>query len=305
MGRRIQKGSSSGTVNYVYDGANILEEVDTAGNLVTRYTQGAGVDEPLAMLKSGTTSYYEADGLGSVSSLSNSSGALASTYVYDSFGRLQASSGTTGNPYRFTSRELDVETGLYYYRARFYDPGTGRFLTEDPIGFDGGENFYRYADNNPANFIDPSGLAPCLEISKFVQALTRNAGTTTQGRCATYVRKALEASGADTKGHSVNAKDYGPMLERDGFSKVKRDNYNAQIGDTIVFQPYPGGTAGHIQVFDGNQYISDFKQPKNGIYPGPRYRKAQVSYDIYRPTPCPTSSTEQSVIQKLKKAVVQ
>ena len=169
MGRRIQKSSSSGTVNYVYDGANILEEVDTAGNLVTRYTQGSGVDEPLAMLKSGTTSYYEADGLGSVSSLSNSSGALASTYVYDSFGRLLASSGTITNPYRFTGRELDSETGVYYYRARYYDPSLGRFISEDPIQFDGGTNFYAYAGNDPLNLIDPTGLAPacgCSEVPK-------------------------------------------------------------------------------------------------------------------------------------------
>ncbi len=154
----IQKSSSSGTVNYVYDGANILEEADTAGNLVTRYTQGAGVDEPLAMLKSGTTSYYEADGLGSVTSLSNSSGALASIHIYDSFGRLVASSGTITNPYRFTGRELDFETGLYYYRARYYDPVVGRFISEDPIRFNGGINYYRYAANNPIMLIDPSGL---------------------------------------------------------------------------------------------------------------------------------------------------
>ena len=107
FGRRIQKTSSSGTTNYVYDGANVLEEVDTAGNLVTRYTQNLGIDEPLALLRSGTTSYYEADGLGTITSLTNSSGAIANTYTYDSFGKLTASSGTVVNPYRFTAREFD------------------------------------------------------------------------------------------------------------------------------------------------------------------------------------------------------
>lgn len=68
FGRRIQKSSTSGTINYLYDGSNSLEEVDTTGNLVARYTQTQNIDEPLAMLRSGTTSFYNADGLGSITS---------------------------------------------------------------------------------------------------------------------------------------------------------------------------------------------------------------------------------------------
>src|SRR5947207_1013822 len=158
MGRRIQKSSSSGTVNYIYDHAYVLEEVDTAGTLVTRYTQNLGIDERLVTLKSGTASYYEADGLGTITSLSNSSGALAKTYIYDSFGRLFSSSGPASNPYGFTGRELDSETGLQYYRARYYDPAIGRFLSEDPIRFQAGMNFYAYVGNSPLNAIDPSGM---------------------------------------------------------------------------------------------------------------------------------------------------
>jgi RHS repeat-associated protein len=163
-GRRIQKSSSSGTTNYVYDHANVLEEVDATGTLVTRYTQNLGTDEPLVTLKSGTTSYYEADALGTVTSLSNSSGALAKTYVYDSFGKLLSSSGTIANPYGFTGRELDSETGLMYYRARYYDPQIGRFISEDPIGFAGDTNFYLYVENDPENLTDLSGL--CKDLDK-------------------------------------------------------------------------------------------------------------------------------------------
>ena len=158
MGRRIQKSSTSGTVNYLYDGASVLEEVDGSGALVSRYTQGDGLDEPLATLRAGTTSYYEADGLGSVTSLSNSSGALANTYTYDSVGKLTGSSGTIVNSYRYTAREYDAETGLYYYRARYYDSNIGRFVSEDPIGFRGGNNFFAYVENNAVNLVDPSGL---------------------------------------------------------------------------------------------------------------------------------------------------
>ena len=96
-GRRVQKSSSAGTTNYLYDGTNLLEEVDGSGNVLARYTQGPSIDEPLAEVRSGVTSYYEADGLGSVKSLSNSSGMLVNTYTYDSFGNLTASTGTLTN----------------------------------------------------------------------------------------------------------------------------------------------------------------------------------------------------------------
>jgi RHS repeat-associated protein len=90
--------------------------------------------------------------------LTNSSGSLANTYAYDSFGNLTASTGTVSNPFEYTGREFDPETGLYYYRARYYDPSAGRFISEDPIGFKGGANFYRYVRNNTVNATDPGGL---------------------------------------------------------------------------------------------------------------------------------------------------
>ena len=104
------------------------------------------------------TSYYERDGLGSITSLSNSLGALANRYTYDSFGKLTASTGTLVNPFQYAGREFDQVTGLYYNRARYYDPSLGRFLSEDPIKFDGGIDFYAYVLNNPTILVDPSGL---------------------------------------------------------------------------------------------------------------------------------------------------
>jgi RHS repeat-associated protein len=164
FGRRIQKSSSGGTTNYLYDGANSIEEINSAGAMVARYTQANGVDEPLAQIRSGATSYYEEDGLGSVTSLSNSTGSLANTYLYDSFGNLSASTGTLTNPFQYTGRDYDPETGLRYYRARYYDPAIGRFINEDPIGLAGGPNLYAYVGNGPTQFTDPDGTqaqAPC------------------------------------------------------------------------------------------------------------------------------------------------
>jgi RHS repeat-associated protein len=145
---------------YLYDGKTLLEEVDQTGNVLARYTQSKKIDEALAELRSGTASYYEADGLGSSTSLTNSAGTVAGTYTYDSFGLLTASSGTLINPFQYTGREADNETGLYYYRARYYNPPIGRFLSEDPIEFKGGTNFYAYVGNNPLNKRDPRGLSP-------------------------------------------------------------------------------------------------------------------------------------------------
>ena len=118
FGRRIQKSGPSGTTIFAYDGANGVEELNTAGAATARYVQGAGIDEPLA--RSGTAlNYYSADGLGSITSLTDSTGTPAATFVYGAFGVLSSSTGSTSNSYRYTAREFDQDTGLNYYRARY------------------------------------------------------------------------------------------------------------------------------------------------------------------------------------------
>lgn len=160
FGRRIYKSSSSGTSIFAYDGNNLIEQTNSLGTAVARYEQGLNIDQPLAMLSSATTSYYEADGLGSITSLSSGAGSLTQTYTFDSFGNRMNSSGSLTNPFQYTAREFDAETNLYYYRSRYYDPSFGRFLSEDRLGFEGGVNFYRYAQNSPVLWIDPSGSNP-------------------------------------------------------------------------------------------------------------------------------------------------
>ncbi len=158
LGRRIYKSSSSGTSIYAYDADNLVEETNSSGTAVARYAQGLSIDEPLALLRGGATSFYDADGLGSVTSLSNAAGSIANTYTYDSFGKVTASTGSLVNPFQYTARESDTETGLYYYRARYLDPWTGRFLREDPARFNAGPNFYAYVGNSPISYLDPFGL---------------------------------------------------------------------------------------------------------------------------------------------------
>jgi RHS repeat-associated protein len=144
FGRRIYKSSSSATSIYAYDIDDLIEETNAAGGVVARYTQTHDrIDEPVAMLRSGATNYYQADGLGSISSLSTSAGSLAQTYGYDSFGKQTSSSGSLTSPFQYTAREFDPETGLYYCRARYYESSAGRFVSEDPLQYEaGGANFY-------------------------------------------------------------------------------------------------------------------------------------------------------------------
>ena len=128
------------------------------------------------MERGGQSLYYNTDALGSVVDLRDSNGNLVQSYVYDSFGNIEQQVGSMENPYTYTSREFDSESGLYYYRARYYDRLSGRFLNEDPIGFEGEINFYVYVRNNPVNFRDPLGLKTIAkEILDIVKEVVEDA----------------------------------------------------------------------------------------------------------------------------------
>src|SRR5262249_50205179 len=134
--------------------------------LLARYIQGAEIDQPLAETRLGTTVFYEQDGLGTVTSLSGLNGTLTNTYTYDTFGNVTGSTGSFPNPLQYTGHNYDPETGLLYYRARYYDQTVGRFLTEDPARFGEGIDFYIYVLNNPLIWRDPEGEGTAGEASK-------------------------------------------------------------------------------------------------------------------------------------------
>ncbi len=119
------------------------------------------------MNRNATDYWYLHDGLGSVSELIDETGSTVyEKYVYDPYGNVtiydsdnqEISESAIGNPYYYTGRRHDFESGLYYYRARYYDPTIGRFLQRDPIGTLDHMNLYQYTGNNPLNWIDPWGL---------------------------------------------------------------------------------------------------------------------------------------------------
>jgi len=130
-GRRISKTVATTTTKYCYDGYQVIAEYQN-DVLARKYVYGPGIDEPICMIASGQRYYYHYDGLGSVVALSNMNGQFVESYSYDVFGQ-PSNISSVGNPYFFTGRRFDLETGLYYYRARYYNPRIGRFMQTDPI----------------------------------------------------------------------------------------------------------------------------------------------------------------------------
>ena len=187
FGRRVRKVNGTTTTIYLYDGANIAEMIDANGVETKRIVHGPGVDEPLATVAGTAPTYEEADGLGSITSTSTATGSVI-LESYTSFG--QAMAPAIPAPYAFTGREYDGETGLYYYRARYYDPTVGRFLSEDPIG--GAEqNVYEYAFNEPTKLTDPSGLFAVVNNIILKPEMDLDYACNSAGACTTKVYASL------------------------------------------------------------------------------------------------------------------
>lgn len=155
--RRTQKTVGSATTGYVYDGLISVQEQNSTGSLTAAVLSG-GIDEFFARQTSAGSSTPITDALGSVVAETNSSEAIAANYSYDPYGATSFTGTASGNSQQYTGRENDG-TGLYFYRARFYSPATGRFLSEDPVRLRSGQsNNYAYVGGRPAMFRDPRGL---------------------------------------------------------------------------------------------------------------------------------------------------
>ena len=144
----------------VYDGEHAWADFDESEDVLARYLFGDRIDEIVARWTPGNgTAWYLTDHLGTVRDIVDDAGDLLNTITYDSFGNIVVqTNAAAGDRFTYTGREYDSELDLYYYRARFYDPQIGRFVSQDPIGFAGGDaNLYRYVGNAPTIWVDPLG----------------------------------------------------------------------------------------------------------------------------------------------------
>jgi RHS repeat-associated protein len=137
--------------------------VESGGTLAERYFRGVGTDELVAAwLQDGDGKtkpfLFHHDQVNSVRAVTGHNGGTTQSIKYAAFGTVQSNAGSSPSRLKYTGRE-DDGAGLYYYRARYYDPAIGRFVSEDPLGFEAGINFYSYVGNNPVNGNDPSGHA--------------------------------------------------------------------------------------------------------------------------------------------------
>ncbi len=164
LGRRSSRTVNGTRREFLYDGLTPVREQDGPAVIAGLLT-GLEVDEYLRRTDSGGATFILRDVLGSTLALTDATGQINTEYAYDPFGATETTGAPNGNSFQYTGREND-ETGLYYYRARYYDPVRQRFISEDPIGFYGEDlNLYAYARNSPTNLTDPSGLCPaCIAI---------------------------------------------------------------------------------------------------------------------------------------------
>jgi RHS repeat-associated protein len=156
--------------HYVYDGMAVIQERDGNNSVKVSYTRGldlsgsfdgaGGIGGLLARTDANGSAYYHADGNGNITAMANSSGGLVAKYLYDPYGNLLNKSGSLAdvNLYRFSSKEISPNSGLYYYGFRFYQPNLQRWINQDPIREFGGLNLYSFVRNSPIRFSDKLGL---------------------------------------------------------------------------------------------------------------------------------------------------
>ncbi len=213
MSRRIAKATDGVTNRFRYDGwAMIREESPTATNAyvygldLSGSPQGAGtIGGILAALLSGTSVFYAYDGNGNVTDLINASGTTVAQYAYDPYGNVLTQSGAFAddNPFRFSTKYTDQETGLVYYGYRYYNPEIGRWVNRDPIEEQGGLNVYGFTQNRSIDRIDILGML------------------TVSGDCGCYTKKTLEV-------YFQIESVFNPLVDpiREPFGSAIRDHFD-------------------------------------------------------------------------------
>ena len=251
------------TTRYCHDDARIIEEQDTVGITRATYTYGNYIDEVLTMDRGAQTFYYHQNSLWSVEAITDAASNVVERYAYDAYGLLAIFNGAgsprtpnawgtphspVGNPWMFVGRQLDEETGLYFYRARYFDAFEGRFLQRDPMGYADGMNLYEYVRSDPINRLDPYGLG----------IITINVP-----KCTIMV-----VAGHGTKGSPIKFVFADPNCGKAGFNGCYADETNKQIPGGNLLNGSPteaigGGDTGQEWVM-GADWVQGNRDMANG-----------------------------------------
>jgi RHS repeat-associated protein len=164
---RLAKTVGSSTTQFLYDGANIVAEYDGSENLLRRYVDGPGTDQPIVWYQgtgTGTRQWMLADPRNSVIAVADVNGNLLNANTYDDYG---VPGPSNSGRFQYTGQAWIPEAGVYDYKARTYSPTLGRFMQTDPLGYMGGLNWYAYAQNDPINMLDPNGTFSWSDVTDF------------------------------------------------------------------------------------------------------------------------------------------
>lgn len=236
VGRRTRRTVGGVTTTFLNDGANLVQE--SSGGKTVRYLTGLRLDQVFSRTDSAGTMTYLRDGLGSVFALTDGAGTIATQYQYDPYGNTATSRAPSSNTLQYTGRENDG-TGLYFYRARYYSPALGRFISQDPIGLAGGINEYAYVVGNPIQFNDPTGRSVSVAVTAGFglggqMVLTFNGNGTFSFQAGIGLGIGLSASISATGSH---AGDPGPSTGytggATGSAEVDLGPFTAEGGATI------------------------------------------------------------------------
>ena len=181
MGRRVRKTVNGRTIYYLWGNNGLLAEYDEEGNTLREYGWLPGsvwMMDPVWMKVGEQTYYYFDDRQGAPVALATEDGQLTWTSTANAFGVKGCESGMMVQPIRLSGQYLDEETGLHYNTMRYYDPETGRYLTRDPMGYDGGWNVHLFVESDPVNHRDPMGLYDINVHFYMTYIMARNSGMT-------------------------------------------------------------------------------------------------------------------------------